>query len=157
MLAIALLVVVVAAFAVRSNTNESDDVPIPDEDSTFCAAYRSANGPLSSIENLNLNNEDSVQAAIEDFDALADAAPAEIADDAQATGQVWSNLLEALVGTAPNGRDEILDSFRQELLDVAGSAERLAAYAQRNCSAANIPALPTPTPVPTPTPLAIEG
>lgn len=146
---------VIAAACSGSDDDDGPDPEVVDTQAEFCAAYRLARAPGNTTARPDLTDTAAVQRAIDQFSELSALAPPAIADDALVTEEVYRNLLNALEGTVPAARDDIVAGLEEDLLRVAAANERVIEWSNTNCQAADLDVEIVPTP--TPTPLSIEG
>jgi len=110
---------------------------------TFCEQIITMQSIDEQLTDVDLSDSDAVLIALtafrDEFDALAEASPAAIADDAETVARFGVTLAEAAIASDPD------DSFDRAALLAAAAAsdpdidvafERVATFASRNCTSA---------------------
>lgn len=139
----ALVVVLAVVFAACSSPEVEDPV-------AFCDALRAASQGNAAIANVDLGDIDSIALALEDLDHLVELAPDELTAGLETIRQVYGEVLDALVTTAPSAHDDVLRSMQGRLDSASEPALALGRYAILDCALVfNVPQQPTPTPTPT--------
>ncbi len=125
----------------------SDDTP--EDPSAFCDALRSSITSTSAIEQLDLSDPASLDAATSELAALVELAPGDLRDDVAVVADVYATIIEAVSTTAPAARGDVLRDLQPRLDEAADPAQRLQRFGQQSCGLTfDAPQQPTPTPTP---------
>ena len=138
-------IVAVVAFACSSSE--------PTDPAAFCDALSDTSAASGSVSTVDLDEAESVEAAVGELEALALLAPVEIAPDMELLSEIYSEVLTVLGDTPPGSWEDALRSLQGRLDEASAPAEALDNYAGATCG---IEFEGPPQPTPTPTPLDIE-
>lgn len=108
------------------------DEPEPDP-IAFCATLAEVSAADAAVTALDLDDQTVVEAATAALDRLRRLAPPEIDDDVDRVASTYSQVIEALAGTGPRARPDVLREYQAELDAVIEAASRLEGYAVSNC------------------------
>lgn len=137
----AVLVLVVGAGAC------SEDAP--EDPSAFCDALRRSATNSGAVEQLDLDDPASLEAAQLELEALVELAPEDLRDDVAVVAEVYATIIDAVSTTAPAARGDVLRDLQPRLDEAAEPAQRLQRFGEQTCRLAfDGPQQPTPTPTP---------
>lgn len=142
---------VLLAAVVIAASGCSDDAG--EDPSAFCDALRRAATSTSAVEQLDLDDADSLAAARRELEALVEVAPSDLRDDVALVAEVYVTVIDSVSTTAPAARGDVLRDLQPRLDTAAEPARRLERFGRQTCGLA-FDGLQEPTP--TPTPLEID-
>ena len=130
----------------------SDDEP---DLAAFCEGLATTSAPGGAVDNVDLDDPASLDAAIADLDQLVADAPDELADHMVLMRDAFTHLVRDLAAAAEANYDDVIASHEAELTEAAAAAQQVESFARTTCGVDLSP--PSEAPTPTPTPLDIQG
>ena len=121
----------------------------------FCERLALASAPTGAVSAVDLDDPDTIEAAVAELDALVDSSPEELRADVELMRDSFERLVEDLVSAPERGYDDVLRDHAEELDAATDASTRVEAFARNTCGVELAPAAEAPTP--TPTPLSIQG
>lgn len=109
----------------------SQETPI--DPLAFCENFIEVAQPNAPLNNFEFNNTESVEKAIQDLQELIKEPPDEIAESAEEVVDLYIEILNALVASAPDDRPTALLEFQNKIDESIGSIEELENYGESVC------------------------
>jgi hypothetical protein len=128
-------------------TSDPDPAVDSDDSQAFCLRLRAAVGESSAVNQIDLADPASIDAAILQLGQVRELAPPSVADDVATVVDAFTLLVEAL--EVPDNRTPatVIAEQAESLAEATAAGERLQVYGAAECNVDLAPpAQPTPTP-----------